>query len=98
MQATNPSGTDESTCQLTIRPIPSVDTRPFVQPERFGPLEVKAPQPTREEMQRPEAPKVVSPLEPVQANEGAPVLLQATIVGKPTPNVSDDTTLFASLQ
>jgi hypothetical protein len=34
-----------------------------------------------------EAPKVTKPLQTVQVNEGSPVLLQATIVGKPTPNV-----------
>lgn len=52
-------------------------------------MEVKAPQPTKQEMQKPEAPKVLSPLQPTQANEGSPVLLQASIVGKPTPNVSE---------
>jgi len=34
-----------------------------------------------------EAPKVLKPLENEQVNEGTPVLLQATIVGKPTPKV-----------
>ncbi|CAF4396581.1 unnamed protein product, partial [Adineta steineri] len=63
-----------------------VDTTPFVQPERFAQLEVKAPAPTRQDMQQPEAPKVVTPLQPIQVNEGSPALLQATIVGKPTPN------------
>ncbi|CAF0838305.1 unnamed protein product, partial [Adineta ricciae] len=63
-----------------------VDNSPFVQPERFAPLEVKAPQPTKQEMQKPEAPKVLSPLQPTKANEGSPVLLQASIVGTPTPN------------
>ena len=38
-------------------------------------------------MQQRQPPKVVVPLENVQANEGAPVLLKATIVGKPTPTV-----------
>ena len=38
-------------------------------------------------MQQMEAPKVITPLQSVQVNEGSPVLLQATIVGKPRPNV-----------
>jgi hypothetical protein len=64
-----------------------VDTSPFVQPERFQQLELKAPAPTKEDMQQMEAPKTVTPLQSVQLNEGSPALLQATIVGKPTPNV-----------
>ena len=38
-------------------------------------------------MQQVEAPNVVKPLQSVQVSEGSPVLLQATIVGKPSPNV-----------
>jgi hypothetical protein len=34
-----------------------------------------------------EAPKVIVPLESVKVPEGSPVLLKATITGKPTPNV-----------
>ncbi len=64
-----------------------VDTSPFVQPERFAPLELKAPPPKKEDLEQMEAPKVTKPLQTVQVNEGSPVLLQATIVGKPTPNV-----------
>ncbi|CAF0971766.1 unnamed protein product [Rotaria sordida] len=86
VRATNPVGTDETTCKLTIRPVASIDTRPFVQPEHFAQLELKAPPPTKEDMKQMEAPKVVVPLKGVQVNEGSPVLLQATIVGKPTPN------------
>ncbi len=64
-----------------------VDVSPFVQPERFAQLEVKAPIPTKEDMEQMEAPKVTIPLQSVQVNEGSPVLLQATIIGKPRPNV-----------
>jgi len=67
--------------------VPSIDTRPFVQPEHFAPLEVKAPAPKKEDMQQMEAPKVTVPLQSEEVKEGAPVLLRATIVGKPTPNV-----------
>ena len=35
-----------------------------------------------------EPPKVITPLQSLQTNEGSPVLLQATIIGKPTPNVT----------
>ena len=64
-----------------------VDTSPFVQPERFTNLEVKAPPPTKEELDHMEAPKVIVPLQSTQLSEGSPALLQATIVGKPTPDV-----------
>ena len=80
-------GTDETSGKLTIQPVSSVDTRPFVQPEHFTQLELKAPVPTKEDMQQMQSPKVVAPLESIQANEGSPVLLRATIVGKPAPNV-----------
>jgi hypothetical protein len=36
-------------------------------------------------------PKVIVPLQNEQIKEGAPILLEATIVGKPTPNVRFDT-------
>jgi hypothetical protein len=88
VRATNPSGTVETTCKLTILPVASIDTRPFVQPERFAPLELKAPVPTKEDMDHIEAPKVIVPLESVQVPEGSPVLLQATVTGTPRPNVS----------
>ena len=87
VRATNPSGTDETSCNLRIQQTPSIDTRPFVQPERFAPLEVKAPVPKKEDLEQMEAPKVLVPLQNEQLDEGAPVLLRATIVGKPTPNV-----------
>lgn len=64
-----------------------MDTSPFVQPERFAQLELKAPAPTKEEMEQMEAPRVTKPLESAQVNEGSPILLQATVVGKPRPNV-----------
>ncbi len=75
---------------MTIRPVASIDTRPFVQPERFAPLELKAPLPTEEDMEQIQPPKVIVPLQSEQVNEGSPVLLRATIVGTPTPNVRLD--------
>jgi hypothetical protein len=48
---------------------------------------VKAPVPTKEDMQQMQPPKVIVPLPNTQVKEGLPVLLRATIVGKPTPNV-----------
>ena len=86
-RAINPVGTVETTCKLTISPTASIDTRPFVQPEQFANLELKAPVPTKEEMDNMEPPKVVVPLKSAQVREGEPVLLIATITGKPTPNV-----------
>lgn len=58
-----------------------------MQPERFTQLELKAPAPTKEEMEQMEAPRVTKPLQSVQVNEGTPILLQATVTGKPRPNV-----------
>ena len=90
VRATNPSGKDETSCKLTIRPTASIDTRSFVEPEKFAPLEVKAPPPTKEDMQKMEPPKVIIPLEDAQLKEGVPALLTAKIIGKPTPDVSTD--------
>ncbi|CAF4706986.1 unnamed protein product, partial [Rotaria socialis] len=86
VRAINPVGSDETTCDLTVRPTASIDTRPFIQPDRFAPLEVKAPPPTKEDLDKMEPPKVIVPLENLQVTEGSPVLLKATIIGKPTPN------------
>jgi hypothetical protein len=70
---------------VTIRPAAPTPTGPAGQPA--GPLEVKAPVPTKEDMQQMQPPKVIVPLPNTQVKEGLPVLLRATIVGKPTPNV-----------
>ncbi|CAF1576827.1 unnamed protein product, partial [Adineta steineri] len=83
VRAANPLGTDETTAKLAIRPATSPDTLPSATPQ---PVEVKAPVPTKEEMQQVQPPKVVVPLENVEATKGSPVLLRATIVGTPTPN------------
>jgi hypothetical protein len=88
VRATNPSGKDETSCKLNIRPTVSIDTRPFVEPEKFAPLELKAPPPTKEDLDKMEPPKVVVPLEDVKLKEGAPVLMKAKIIGRPTPDVS----------
>lgn len=88
VRATNPVGTDETSCELNIRPTTSIDTRPFVQPDKFANLEVKAPPPTKEDMDKMEPPKVIVPMEDSQLKEGSPALLQAKIVGRPTPDVS----------
>ena len=90
VRATNPVGKDETSCKLTIRPTPSIDTRPFVAPEKFGPLEIKAPPPSKEDMQKMEPPKVIVPLEDANLKEGVPALLTAKIIGRPTPDVSID--------
>lgn len=87
VKATNPSGSDETSCTLTVRPTGSVDVRPFVQPESFAKLELKAPPPTKEDMDKMEPPKVVVPLENQQLKDGTPALLASKITGRPTPNV-----------
>ena len=80
VRAANPLGTEETKAKLTVQPL-------SVQPQQVGPLEVKAPIPTKEDMKQMQPPKVVVPLQNEEVKEGAPVLLKATITGKPTPNV-----------
>jgi hypothetical protein len=70
---------------VTIRPAAPTPAGPAGQPA--GPLEVKAPVPTKEDMKQMQPPKVTVPLDNTQVKEGVPVLLRATIVGKPAPNV-----------
>jgi hypothetical protein len=50
-------------------------------------LEVKAPPPTQEDLDKMQPPKVIVPLENEKVKKGTPVLLKATITGKPTPDV-----------
>lgn len=86
VRAANPVGNDETTCKLTIKP--EAKKGPGAQPEQTGPLEVKAPQPKKEDLDKMEPPKVIVPLENEKVKKGSPVLLKATITGKPTPTVS----------
>ncbi len=85
VRAINPVGSDETTCKLTIKP--ETQKGPSAQPEQFGPLEVKAPPPTKGDLEKMEPPKVIVPLENEKVKKGSPVLLKATITGKPTPDV-----------
>jgi len=73
--ATNPAGKDSTGASLSIIPEkPGVEDRAVVPTDKLRNLE------------RPvgAAPR---PLENEEVKQGAPVLLRATIVGKPTPNV-----------
>ena len=85
IRATNPVGSDETTGKLTIKP--EAKKAPSAQPEQAGPLEIKAPQPKKEDLDKMEPPKVIVPLENEKVKKGSPVLLKATITGKPTPKV-----------
>ena len=85
-RAVNPVGSDETTCKLTVKP--ETKKGPGALPEQFGPLEVKAPPPKKEDLDKMEPPKVIVPLEHEKVKKGSPVLLKATIIGKPTPDVS----------
>ena len=49
VRATNPLGADETTAKLTVRPSTTPDNLPTTQPR---PVEVKAPQPTKQDMQQ----------------------------------------------
>ncbi len=90
VRAINPVGSDETTGKLTIQPASSTGKGPSTQPEKFAPLEVKAPVPKKEEMTQMQPPKVIVPLPNEKVKIGSPVLLRATIIGKPTPSVRFD--------
>jgi hypothetical protein len=87
VRATNPVGSDETTGKLTVKPEAPTKKGPSGQPEQFGPLEIKAPPPKKEDLEQMQPPKVIVPLEHEKVKKGSPVLLKATIIGKPTPNV-----------
>lgn len=81
VRARNPVGSDETSCTLTIRPVAAVDTRPFVEPERFRPLEnrpltVGSPDNQAQPL-RP--PKVLVPMNNVRLNEFQPIVLKSII-------------------
>ena len=81
VRATNPVGSDETTCNLTIQPVSGVDTRPFVQPERFAPLEhrpVTAGNINNEDQPR-RPPKVLIPMNNVRLSEFQPIVLKSII-------------------
>jgi len=86
-RAVNPVGSDETSCKLTIQPVPSIDEGAPAQPfEPTAPLSVKAPPPAPADLQRMEPPIVIVPLENKKVKRGTPVLLKATITGRPTPD------------
>ncbi len=81
VRATNPVGSDETTCKLTIRPVSSVDTRPFVDAERFRPFDHR---PTTagnldNEGQPLRPPKVLVPMNNVRLTEYQPIVLKSII-------------------
>ena len=84
-QAINPVGKDDTSAKLSVQPLTNNDAQEFAQPK---PLQVTAPQPTQQDMQQPQPPKVIVPLKNINAPKGSPILLRATITGKPTPTVS----------
>ena len=81
VRAKNPVGSDETTCKLTIRPVANVDTRPFVDAERFRPLEARPSTgaPTDAEGQPLRPPKVLIPMNNVRLTEFQPILLKSII-------------------
>ncbi len=81
VRAKNPVGSDETTCKLTIRPVASVDTRPFVDAERFRPLEHRPSTAGNvdNENQPLRPPKVLIPMNNVRLTEFQPILLKSII-------------------
>lgn len=67
-----------------------VDETPLVSMEKIRLLEIpsKAPQRPNEVEEKEEAPIVLAPLQPLDAQEGSPIVLTAKITGTPMPNVS----------
>jgi hypothetical protein len=80
-RATNPVGSDETSCKLTVRPVSSVDSRPFVGPEHFGPLEHRpvTGHDVNDENQLLRPPKVLVPMNNVRLQESQPILLKSII-------------------
>lgn len=80
VRAKNPVGSDETTCKLTIRPTASIDTRPFVDGERFRPFDTRpgaaGPEDGNQAM-RP--PKVLVPMNNVRLAENQPIALKSII-------------------
>ena len=81
VRATNPVGSDETSCKLTVRPVSSVDTRPFVQPEHFLPLEHRplTSGNADDEKQPLRPPKVLVPMNNVRLTENQPIVLKSII-------------------
>ena len=67
-----------------------VDETPLVSMEKIRLLEIpsKVPRQPTEAEEKSEAPQVLAPLQPLNAQEGTPVVLTAKISGTPMPNVS----------
>jgi hypothetical protein len=74
-------GSDETTCKLTVRPVKSVDTRPFVDAERFRPLEHRPSTAGNidDENQLLRPPKVLVPMNNVRLQEYEPIVLKSVI-------------------
>jgi hypothetical protein len=71
-----------------------VDETPLVSMEKIRLLEIPskvAKQPTDVE-EKSEAPIVLAPLQPIDTQEGSPVVLTAKMSGTPMPNVSRNQT------
>ena len=81
VRATNPVGSDETTCKLTIRKTSSVDTRPFIDGKSFRPLDhpgrTGVPDDEANLLMRP--PKVLVPMNNVHLTESQPIVLKSII-------------------
>jgi hypothetical protein len=75
-----------------------VDETPLVSMEKIRLLEIpsKVAKPTDIE-EKSEVPIVLAPLQPIDAQEGSPVVLTAKISGTPMPNVSRNKTQLSIL-
>jgi hypothetical protein len=76
-----------------------VDETPLVSMEKIRLLEIpsKAARQPYDVEEKQQAPTVISPLQPIEAQEGSPVVLTAKIDGSPMPNVSRNDECFRFL-
>lgn len=81
-----------------LNEVSGVDETPLVSMEKIRLLEIpsKAPQRPDEVEEKAEAPIVLAPLQPIDAQEGSPIVLTAKITGVPMPNVSRHQTKFVT--
>ncbi|CAF1320227.1 unnamed protein product [Adineta steineri] len=74
---------DETTCKLNIRPVSSIDTRPFIDADRFRPLENRPATADNlgDNKQPLRPPKVLIPMNNLRLTEYQPIVLKSIVDG-----------------
>lgn len=86
--AENDVGADQTSCNITVVRLPSIDRRPMVNPDAFKFLEHPSHhEPRPDDIQNLRPPKVIIPLSDAKLEEGQTVMLACKIEGYPRPKV-----------